>query len=124
MTIFESANIACSATLEYYIDSYYTIGVVTSVDDFKGRRDFCLSYDNLMSFIYKSKEMLKTLKGTVTLEDYDSESFILFELTTFQLNVSGTFTDASGGLRFDFSFVTDQTFLGNLVFFMNSISHD
>ena len=122
MIIFESATIFCEATLEYYVDGYFTIDILMEIEDFKGRRAFCLSHENLIKLISQSKEILDSLEGSTTLEDYDSESQISFHLNRTQTDISGVFCNPSGDLSLNFAFATDQTFISNFVSFLNGIS--
>ena len=121
MIIFDSGSLLCSTSLEYYIDNYFTINIGLSVEDFSGKRNFCISLENLNLFIDQSEEILKMLNGTIVFEDYDSDSCLSFTVTKSCLSIFGTFISPSEDLKFEFLFQSDQTFLNNFVSFLKNI---
>ena len=67
-------------THQYTVEGYITFSVAVTSGLFAGEANFCVSSELIEKCIYKLQNIYETLAGICTMNDYDSDDFITFEM--------------------------------------------
>ncbi|MCF7799944.1 hypothetical protein K9L05_01175 [Candidatus Babeliales bacterium] len=105
-----------SIELLYNVENYLTFNVKIKSGKFSGESNFCISEENISLFIKKLSEMHNRLIGNCELRDYDSDSYINFEMIKLgHMLVYGQIGGSHEEQFMRFKFETDQSILLNLI---------
>ncbi len=106
----------------YVVEGYATFRVFVRSGDFSGANNFCASLEKIKSTIQNLTIMYQTLKGECEMDDYDSDSFLKFELDKYgHLHISGQIGGTYDDHYMKFKFSSDQTVLEQLIRTLKSI---
>ena len=117
MEIFQNDRSSLNIEHLYTVGAYFTCNIEVKSSGFGGCSNFCISLNDIERTNKELRDMYKNLKGTVLINDSDSDSFIKLEAKDLgQLlcvgEIGGSYRDHS--VRF--SFQADQTILKRLMY--------
>jgi hypothetical protein len=96
----------------YEVEGYYTFKVSVTSDNFSGASSFCISKEDMKSFLAILETLLATLKGSAELKDYDSDAYIKISMANYgNLTLSGQIGGSYEKQFMKFNIYSDQTIL-------------
>lgn len=114
--IFDSDEKFLTVEHLYTIEKYLTMQINIRSGEFSGASNFCMPSEKLLSIIQELRKMNNTLSGRCSLNDYDSDAHINFEMGELgHLRVSGQIGGSHESHFMKFKYVIDQTILQNLI---------
>ena len=100
----------------YATDTYRTFSAQVVSGDFSGKANFCLSCANLRAFIGNLQALHSTLSGECSLQDYDSDDYLVFSAQSLgHIHVFGQLGGSYNDQFLKFSCFLDQTHLPPMI---------
>lgn len=99
----------------YTVEESVTFMVQVKSYDFSGKYNFCLREELIKNYILNLKNMNKSLKGFLRIEDNDSDSFLHLEIVGNKFNISGQLGGSYNDNFMKFAFSADQTIIKLLI---------
>ena len=108
--IYNSDLLSVSFEKIYEIDHYITFKIEVCTDGFSGGCSFCISISLLEKALLDLKDIFEHLRGTIMLQDTDSESYFLLRGDENRFYLSTELNSLDGNIKAIFrDIVVDQT---------------
>lgn len=106
----------------YTVEGYSTFRVVVVSGQFSGTSNFCVSNEKLSLVINNLTKIYEEFKGTCEMQDFDSDGFITFEITSIgHVIIKGQIGGSHEDQYLRFNMRTDQTILSKIISDIKSV---
>lgn len=114
--IFSSENNNLEINHLFTVDNYLTIQIKIRSGEFTGSGNFCISKETLVLVIKTLSKLLDDLNGTCTINDYDTDAFLLLSVDQYgHVVIKGQIGGSHQDNFMCFKSSMDQTVLNNLI---------
>lgn len=109
-------------TYQYIVQNYVTFTVTVNSGNFSGESNFCVSSEKIKEFVNQMKKVHENLCGKCVLNDTESDDYVIFDYLKFgKVKVNGQVGGSFNDQFLRFSFVTDQTFVNDVILYLKKM---